>query len=35
MERRSRHEAALQRNLLLLRRHELAALEKAIDKAKG
>ena len=34
MERRGRHEAALQRNLLILRRHELAALEKALDKAK-
>jgi hypothetical protein len=32
MERRSRHEAALQRNLLVLQRHDLAALAKAIDK---
>jgi hypothetical protein len=29
MEKRERHEAALQRNLLILRRYELAALSKA------
>jgi hypothetical protein len=34
MERRERHEAALQRNLLILRRYELAALAKAMGKAK-
>jgi hypothetical protein len=34
MERRTRHEAALQRNLLTLRRHELAALAKALGKTK-
>lgn len=33
MERREQHEAALQRNLLILKRHDLAAREKAIDKA--
>ncbi len=32
MERRARHEAALQRNLAILKRHDLAALAKAIDK---
>ena len=34
MERRGRHEAALQRNLLILRRHELAELAKVMGKAK-
>jgi hypothetical protein len=34
MERREQHEAALQRNLLILRRHELAELAKVMDKAK-
>jgi len=34
MERREQHEAALQRNLLILRRHELAELAKALGKAK-
>jgi hypothetical protein len=34
MERRARHEAALQRNLMILKRHDLAALAKAIDKAE-
>ena len=34
MERRARHEAALQRNLAILKRHDLAALAKAIDKAE-
>ena len=33
MERRARHEEALQRNLLVLKRHDLAALERAM-KAK-
>jgi hypothetical protein len=32
MERRERHEAALQSNLLHVRRHELAVLERALDK---
>jgi hypothetical protein len=35
IERREQHEAALQRNLLILKRHDLAAREKAIGKAKG
>jgi hypothetical protein len=34
MERRKQHEASLQRCLLLVRRYELAALEKAMVKAK-
>ena len=34
MERRARHEAALQRNLAILRRHDLAKLAKALDKAE-
>jgi hypothetical protein len=34
MERRTRHEAALQRCMLIVKRHELAALEKAIEKTK-
>jgi hypothetical protein len=34
MERRVLHEAALQRHLLVLKRHDLAALAKAIDKAE-
>jgi hypothetical protein len=34
MERRARHEAALQRNLMILKRHDLAALAKAIHQAE-
>ena len=34
MERRERHEAALQRNLLILKRYDLAAREKAIAEAE-
>ena len=34
MERRERHEAALQRNLLILRRHDLAAFKRALVQAK-
>jgi hypothetical protein len=34
MERRERHEAALQRNLLILRRHELVEFERAMTKVK-
>jgi hypothetical protein len=34
MERRTAHEAALQRCMLIVKRHELAALAKAIDKTK-
>ena len=34
MERRARHEAALQRNLAILKRHDLAALAKAIDEGE-
>jgi hypothetical protein len=34
IERRSRHEEALQRNLLILKQHDMTALSKAIDKAK-
>ena len=35
MERRERHEAALRRNLAILRRHDLAALKRVLDKTKG
>jgi hypothetical protein len=35
MERRSMHEASLQRNLLILRRHELAALNRELDKTRA
>ena len=35
MERRSQHEASLQRNLLILRRHDLAALNRELDKARA
>ena len=34
MERRSRYQETLERNLAILRRHDLAKLAKAIDKAE-
>ena len=34
IERREQHEASLQRNLLILRRYEFAALDKSMSEAK-